>query len=84
MKLGAFADMLIPFDNEDLACKIREAGTSSKAKRKMRRSLRGRIDATMVSVAFAEAGDEDAARGFLKEARKRKSERRKEHKDDKL
>ncbi len=38
----------------------------------------------MVSVTYAEAGEIDAARHFLKEAKEPKSNFKKEHKNDKL
>ena len=62
MKLGAFADLLMPFDLEDLVGKILEAWEQ---KKKKGRSLRQRLEELAVSVSFAEAGDFDTARQLI-------------------
>ena len=67
MKLGAFADLLIPFDNEDLAEKIREA--SARKKLQAKKPLLETFEDVMVSATFAEVGEVDTARQILKDRR---------------
>lgn len=75
MKYGSFADLLIPFHNEDLAEKIQEASARKKARdtETRKRSLVERFDDVMISATFAEAGEADIARQLLDEARRPKS-----------
>ena len=93
MKLGSFADLLIPFHNEDLAEKIQGASARKKAREKTKRSLVERFDDVMVSATFAEAGEVNTARQILKEpntarsAPKKKKEgelRKRENEDGKV
>ena len=70
MKRGAFADLLIPFDLEDLLAKLREAGAkknSEKVKRK--RLIRKRLEDLMVSATLAESGDFKGAKEILNEVK---------------
>ena len=68
MKRGAFADLLIPFDLEDLLAKLREAGAKKKSKkRKSKKSIRKRLEDLMVSATLAESGDFNGAKQILKE-----------------
>ncbi len=68
MKRGAFADLLIPFDLEDLLAKLREAGAEKKFKRrKKKKSIRKRLEDLMVSATLAESGDLNGARQILHE-----------------
>ena len=68
MKRGAFADLLIPFDLEDLLAKLREAGAKKKSKRgKKKKSIRKRLEDLMVSATLAESGDFNGAKQILKE-----------------
>ena len=70
MKRGAFADLLIPFDLEDLLAKLREAGAKKKSKkRKSKKSIRERLEALMVSATLAESGDFNGAKQILKEVK---------------
>ena len=70
MKRGAFADLLIPFDLEDLLAKVREAGAIKKAKKgKIRKSFRKRLEDLMVSATFAESGDFTGAKQILSEVK---------------
>jgi DNA-binding NtrC family response regulator len=78
MKLGSFADLLIPFHNEDLAEKIQEATARKKAREKTKRSLVERFDDVMISATFAEAGEVDTARHIFKEAHRPRSAPKKE------
>ena len=83
MKRGAFADLLIPFDMEDLIVKIREAGARAKAKRlRRKKSLRRRLEDLMVSATFAESGNLDAARQIIKEGQERTANLEKEQNDE--
>jgi DNA-binding NtrC family response regulator len=71
MKRGAFADLLIPFDLEDLLTKLREAGAKKKSKkRKSDKSIRKRLEDLMVSATLAESGDFNGAKQILKELKK--------------
>jgi DNA-binding NtrC family response regulator len=68
MKRGAFADLLIPFDLEDLLAKVREAGAKKKSKKgKKKKSIRKRLEDLMVSATLAESGDFNGAKQILKE-----------------
>jgi DNA-binding NtrC family response regulator len=68
MKRGAFADLLIPFDLEDLLTKLREAGAKKRSKnRKSKKSIRKRLEDLMVSATLAESGDFNGAKQILKE-----------------
>lgn len=71
MKLGAFADLLIPFDNEDLVEKMREAADTKRAKGKKGKSLFEKFEDAMVSATFAEVGEADTAREMFKEGHRR-------------
>ncbi len=79
MKRGAFADLLIPFDLEDLLAKLREAGTKKKSKKvKEKKSIRKRIEDLMVSATFAESGDFNGAKQILTEVKEEISPSEKE------
>ena len=79
MKRGAFADLLIPFDLEDLLAKLREAGARKKSKKgKKRKSLRKRLEDLMVSATFAESGDFKGAKQILNEVKEVRSALEKE------
>jgi DNA-binding NtrC family response regulator len=68
MKRGAFADLLIPFDLEDLLAKLREAGAKKKSKKgKKKKSIRKRLEDLMVSATLAESGDFNGAKQILNE-----------------
>jgi len=68
MKRGAFADLLIPFDLEDLLTRLREAGAKKKSKKgKKKKSIRKRLEDLMVSATLAESGDFNGAKQILKE-----------------
>ncbi|NIV94178.1 response regulator [candidate division KSB1 bacterium] len=70
MKRGAFADLLIPFDLEDLLTKLREAGAKKKFKSgRRKRSIRKRLEDLMVSATLAESGDFNGAKQILKEVK---------------
>lgn len=77
MKRGAFADLLIPFDIEDLFTRLQEAGARRKAKKNKRRrktSLRKRLEDLMVSATFAESRNFDTARQIMQESHTGKSD----------
>ena len=79
MKRGAFADLLIPFDLEDLLAKLREAGAKKKSKkRKRKKSIRKRLEDLMVSATLAESGDFNGAKQILKEVKETTSAPEKE------
>ena len=70
MKRGAFADLLIPFDLEDLLAKLQEAGAKKKSKKhKRKKSIRKRLEDLMVSATLAESGDFNGAKQILNEAK---------------
>ena len=70
MKRGAFADLLIPVDLEDLLAKLREAGAKKKSKKgKRKKSIRKRLEDLMVSATLAESGDFNGARQILNEVK---------------
>ena len=69
MKRGAFADLLIPFDLEDLLAKLREAGAKKKSKKAKKKSIRKRLEDLMVSATLAESGDFDGAKQILNEVK---------------
>lgn len=82
MKRGAFADLLIPFDLEDLLAKLREAGAKKKSKKPRRkRSIRKQLEDLMVSATFAESGDFNGATQILKEAKEPTSVPKKEEEE---
>ncbi len=58
MKLGAFDDLTMPFDLDELVRRIRKAFQKAGSKKK-RISLRSRLEDLAVSVAFSEAGSFD-------------------------
>ena len=79
MKRGAFADLLIPFDLEDLLAKLREAGAKKKSKKgKKKKSIRRRIEDLLVSATLAESGDFSGAKEILDEVKGAKSASEKE------
>jgi DNA-binding NtrC family response regulator len=68
MKLGAFDDLMIPFDMETLQRSIEEAGCKKRSAGKGLTSFVKRCQDTMVAVSFAEAGEPDVAREVMKES----------------
>jgi len=74
-----FADLLIPFDLEDLLAKLREAGAKKKSKKgKKKKSIRRRIEDLLVSATLAESGDFSGAKEILDEVKGAKSASEKE------
>ena len=73
MKLGAFADLVIPFNNEDLVATIREASARKHWRERERRPLWQKFEDAMVAATFAEVGEVDAAREIVNGRRKSKS-----------
>ncbi len=67
MKLGVFADLMMPFDPEELVGRITEAYEKSKA-RKSVGAFRRKLEDMAVSVAFAEAGALETSRRIRKGA----------------
>ncbi len=67
MKLGAFDDLLVPFDLHTLAERIRSALDCKRAEEGALRTLLRRAQDMMVAVSFAEAGEHDIARDILRE-----------------
>ena len=65
MKLGAFADLVIPFNNEDLVETIREASVRKHTREKEKKPLWRRFEEAMVAATFAEVGEVDAAREIV-------------------
>lgn len=82
MKLGAFADLVIPFDNEDLVKKIREASARKQTREQERKPLLQRFEDAMVAATFAEVGEVDAAREIVKRTRTSKSTPKRKEKND--
>ena len=79
MKRGAFADLLIPFDLEDLLAKLHEAGAKKKSKKgKKKKSIRKRLEDLMVSATLAESGDFKGAKQILNEVKEQTSAPEKE------
>jgi DNA-binding NtrC family response regulator len=79
MKRGAFADLLIPFDLEDLLAKLREAGAKKKSEKgKKKKSIRKRLEDLMVSATLAESGDFNGAKQILNEVKEHRSAPEKE------
>ena len=79
MKRGAFADLLIPFDLEDLLAKLREAGAKKKSKKpRKKKSIRKKLEDLMVSATLAESGDFSGAKQILKELKESTSTPEKE------
>jgi DNA-binding NtrC family response regulator len=67
MKRGAFADLLIPFNLEELLVKLREAGAKKQSERgKKKKSIRKKLEDLMVSATLAESGDFNGAKQILK------------------
>ncbi|MBW2260095.1 MAG: response regulator [Deltaproteobacteria bacterium] len=65
MKLGAFADLVIPFDNEDLVETIRKASARKHTREKEKKPLWRKFEDAMVAATFAEVGEIDAAREII-------------------
>jgi DNA-binding NtrC family response regulator len=81
MKRGAFADLLIPFDLEDLLAKLREAGAKKKSKKgKKKKSIRKMFEDLMVSATLAESGDFKGAKQILSEVKEQTAASEKEEK----
>jgi DNA-binding response OmpR family regulator len=79
MKLGAFDDLMIPFEMETLQQRIEDASAKKHGREKPLTSLVRRCQDVMVAVSFAEAGEADTAREVLEESSRgntRKKERR--------
>lgn len=76
MKLGAFDDILVPFDLSRLTRRIRDAWERKREKEKTEKSLFARYQDMMTAAAFAEAGEPDMALEILEkeavEAEKRR------------
>jgi DNA-binding NtrC family response regulator len=70
MKLGAFDDLLYPFDLTLLVQRIEEAFELRKKRRSAAKSLFRRYETAMVAASFAEAGEIETAREFLKSEKK--------------
>jgi DNA-binding NtrC family response regulator len=70
MKLGAFDDLLYPFDLSLLVRRIEEACELRKKRRSIAKSLFRRYEEAMVAASFAEAGELETAREFLKMGKK--------------
>jgi DNA-binding NtrC family response regulator len=68
MKLGAFDDLLIPFDIHTMIRRIREAGQQTKINIRQRQSLLKRYQQVMMAVTFAEAGEPETAKKFIENA----------------
>ena len=82
MKRGAYADLLIPFDLEDLLAKLQEAGAKKKSKkRKRKKSIRKKLEDLMVSATLAESGDFNGAKQILKEVKEPTSTPEKEEEE---
>jgi len=83
MKRGVFADLLIPFDIEELLAKLKEAGAKKNAKKGKRwKAISKRLEDLTVSAAFAEAADFDSARHIMAQAELRKATPNKEGNDE--
>ena len=74
MKLGAFDDLFLPPDIEDLRRIIKEAGMRKREEEKKRRrkSIVGALEDIAVSAAFAEAGEFETARRIFEKKGKEK------------
>ena len=85
MKMGAFDDILMPFDLEALLERIRRA-LDKKRKNEQQSKLRAifqRCEDIMVMVSFAEAGESDLGRKILDktEAKPKKGKKRRDTRD---
>ncbi|MFH2099705.1 MAG: hypothetical protein ABIJ95_09365, partial [Pseudomonadota bacterium] len=66
MKAGAFADINMPFDLEDLAAKVAEAWKKKARAARGLAGLRQKLENLAASAAFAEAADFDTARALAR------------------
>jgi DNA-binding NtrC family response regulator len=70
VKQGGFANLLIPFNDDNLLANVRVAVAKRDLKKRQRkRSLLKRSEDRMVSATLAESGSFDAARHFLRDNR---------------
>jgi len=68
MDLGAFDDFLLPFTMNDLMARVKDAVRQTRKLQPRRQNLRGKLDNLMIAVSFAEAGELETARHYLKDA----------------
>ncbi|MBW1989525.1 MAG: hypothetical protein JRI97_08260 [Deltaproteobacteria bacterium] len=61
MKLGAFADLSMPFEVEEFSARVAEAWKKKSRAKKGLAAFRRRMESLAASAAFAEAGQFDAA-----------------------
>jgi DNA-binding NtrC family response regulator len=71
MKLGAFDDFLVPFDTKLLLNRIQEAVLRKEERMAKRESLAKRIEKTVMAISFAEAGEHETAKEYLKSRKKK-------------
>lgn len=76
MKLGAFDDFLIPVDIQALIERIRAAAGSRQQNERKKPTFLEKCQDAMVAAAFAEAGEAEEARAFLKHGTQRKKPRK--------